>query len=143
MSKHFDFEYEPPADEEAPVPVTFTVFGEGYTCVPVWPAGVVFDVIGASPALGGKRLDTASELQLLGRFYDSVLEPESHERFEEAMHRPKNPITIPMAIRLYHQMIEAYSLHPTGGSSESSDGPETTGPSSTDEPPAPEPDGTP
>lgn len=123
---HREFEAAHRNDDD---PITFSVDGEKFTCVPVlsWTAlaGLVKTASEKDPA--GMALQ-------IGPFFDSVLVDEDVERFQKILGRKTNAVDIGLLTNIIQWLTEVYTGRPTSPPSDSDGGRLTDG-----EPSKPEP----
>lgn len=127
-------------------PIRFKIDDDVFEAVPSVGADVMRDVIGMTDAIKVTALDQATATpEQLGeaastvkthtaralQFLDTVLLPESAQRFGERMRSIENPITLEQAFQVWTWLIGQYGGRPTVPSSPSANGHGGTGTSST------------
>lgn len=110
-------------------PLTFSINGEQFSARPAIPGSLL---LGFAARSDGSDPAAASAAVL--EFFDRALLPESLERFKTRVDDPEEVIEMEDLSDIIAYLVEAYSARPTEGSSTSSPGPSTSGPSSTVEP---------
>jgi hypothetical protein len=126
---HRDFDAARAERERTVDPVTFTLGGEDFSCVLAPSVGDAFDLADApepeTSLIGSCRAITA--------FVDKILVPKDRPRFKNLIRKmdtPHGPINALDLVELGSWLGEEFSGRPTGPSTESSGGRETTGESS-------------
>jgi hypothetical protein len=113
--------------ESAPTdPVTFSLNNQTFSARPaIQGAFLLHFVTQADSDSGGQAAEA------LMNFYQRVLLPESWERFEKLINDPDTIVSIEQLSEIVGWLVSEYTKRPTTGSSSSSPGPLTVGPTST------------
>lgn len=97
-------------------PKRFRVDGDVFECAAVLPAGASRDLVSIAGA------DLHTQVTLLGSFLDSVMLPDSAERFARRMRDPLHPITDDQVGDVIVWLIKEYGKRPTTPSPSSASG---------------------
>lgn len=108
-------------------PIQFRVGTEVFTALPTIP-------LARMSQLSKLRMEGESNSLVEGitRVFNSILEPESYERFVLGLNSSENPIGITHVTQILPWLMEQYGLRPTEESSGSADSLTETGENSTD-----------
>jgi hypothetical protein len=112
--------------DAAEKPLRFRVDDDVFECTAEMNAGAQFILAQMSSG------DEMEQMQRLGELLDSVLLPESAERFLRRMRDTVNPITTEQFVDIFAWLMEVYTRRPLLVSFGSANGQESTGTSSTD-----------
>jgi hypothetical protein len=129
-SRHKDFGSEAVPSE----PISFTVNGETFTAVPAIQGAFLLHFVNQAGATDGVHAAEA-----IMEFYSRVLLPESLERFNAMCSSTDKIVSMTTLSEIVGWLVEEYTKRPTQGSSSSSTGLSTGGPTSTQLPFAPAP----
>lgn len=112
---------------ETTEPIQFRVGKEVFTALPTIPLGRMSE-------LSKLRMEGESGNLVDGitRVFNSILEPESYERFVHGLNSNENPIGITHVTQILPWLMEQYGLRPTEESNGSADSLTETGENSTD-----------
>lgn len=114
--------------EEPTTPLDFTIGKDTFYATPVAPGGVLADLADVEDA--DNNLD---KMKVVMGFFDKVLHPDSATLFATRLRDPGNPISLPVAMEVFTDLIEEYTdgVRPTVPQPVSRAGSGETGPSST------------
>jgi len=113
--------------------VTFRIGSDIFEAAKECPTGVLLSMASIAAEEGGNAVAGTMD------FLDSVMLPESRERFAVRMRDAQNPISLGVVTELVQWLVEIYTGRPTVPPSPSPAGPSTTSPSSTASSPPTEP----
>jgi len=99
----------------------FRVGAEEFDALPTLPIPVMQELIRASTGLRGKDLGAEALDQVLGIF-DSILVPESAQRFKARIASVTDPVDLTQVMDIMTWLMELYGKRPTQQSPESSSG---------------------
>jgi hypothetical protein len=109
--------------------VTFTLNGESYEAAADAPGGALLDIAAQA---GDETANDGARAMAIATFLDSVLLPDSAERFADRFRDPLNPITLEQAVEVLQWLVgEVYVGRPTATRSPSANGRSRTGRPST------------
>jgi len=117
--------------------VTFRIGTDIFEAAKECPAGILLSMASMAQEEGGNAVAGTMD------FLDSVMLPESRERFAARMRDPQNPISLKVVTELVQWLVEVYTGRPTAQPSPSPAGPSATSPSSTEPSPPTEPTSSP
>lgn len=104
-------------DPNAPTtPKRFSCDGEVFECAPVLPAGATRDLAKLAKATSNEQVI------LFGDFLDTIMLPDSAQRFAKRLRDTENPITDKQVSRVVMHLIRAYGHRPTTPASSSQNG---------------------
>lgn len=94
--------------------VKFKLYGEEFNCRKAIQGKVLLEVAGS---FDGENVTNANDV--IEQFFEAVLEPESHERFNALLHDPDKIVTVEELGEITGWLVEQYSGRPTQESSDS------------------------
>lgn len=94
--------------------IKFKLYNEEFTCYRAIQGKILLEVAG-----GFDGENTANANDVIEKFFKSVLEPESYERFNALIHDPERIVPVEDLGEITGWLVEQYSERPTQGSSDS------------------------
>lgn len=111
-------------------PISFTLAGQTFTCLPVIPVGAALDLEEAPEV----DEDEARAARALARFIDSALIDDDRERFAETLRQREDPVDGTALFDIAVWLAGEYAARPTSPFTGSSGGRPSNGQSSSSEP---------
>lgn len=124
MARHKDFSGGTNIDEFEPL--TFTLNGEKFTCVPAIQGSVILEFVANADGDSG-----GSAAKALYKFFEDCMEPEEYQRFDALLRNPKVIIDMSLIGEIASWLVEEYTNRPTKQPESSSSGLTTSGLTST------------
>lgn len=90
-------------------PVTFKLHGEEFTCHANIPGKVLLDIVANS----GDDTNPAASAQIVSKFFNIVLLPESFERFDALSRDNDRIVTVETLSEIITWLMEEYTNRPT------------------------------
>ena len=91
-------------------PVTFMLHGESFDCRPELQGKVLLDLVAQS-----NGADPAAAAQVITDFFQSVLMPDSHERFSALLKDPDKIVSVETLGNISSWLTEVYTSRPSEG----------------------------
>ena len=115
----------------SPEPIIFKMEGDEFHALPDIPLDLLIEL--AEFATIGEEQGRAAQIEKMKDFFDGILDEDSAGRLRERMKKgAAQPIGKRLLVDVMPWLMEVYGLRPTQPSSESADGSDDTGISSTD-----------
>ena len=89
-------------------PISFKLWGQEFHCVPVIQGKILLDIVADSSSE-----DVAKSSQVMTKFFDAVLKPESKEAFYSLLNDAEKITTIETLGEIVAWLMEEYSNRPT------------------------------
>lgn len=106
-------------------PLRFTIDGDTFECAPVLPAAGTRLLLALAETVEGSA--GSAQIAMIGDFLDTVMLPESAERFAARMKDPARPIDDDQIGDVLKWLVERYGQRPTVPPTPSDGGRPTTG----------------
>lgn len=114
MSRFKDFGSNNLEDVE---PLSFKLHGEDFHCIKQVQGKVLMEIVSMA-----QESDTTVSVELIEKFFGSVLVDESYERFEALLHDKDRIVTVETLGEITGWLIEQYTSRPTQRPEDSSSG---------------------
>jgi len=98
-------------------PLSFKIQGEDFECIKQVQGKVLMEIVSMS-----QDADSSVSLELIEKFFSSVLLDESYARFEELLHDKDKIVSVETLGEITGWLIEQYTERPTQRSEDSSAG---------------------
>lgn len=89
--------------------ISFKLFDEEFTCRPALPGKVILDLAASS----ADQENPGEAAKVVSKFFNTVLVPESSERFETLINDPDRVVTVEKLTEIVSWLVEQYTERPT------------------------------
>lgn len=127
MARHKDFSGGTKIEDFEPL--TFSLNGETFTCVPAIQGTVLLEFVAAADSQDGGAAATA-----LYQFFKDCMSASEYERFDRVLKNPEVIIDMETIGEIAGWLVEEYTQRPTRQPATSASGQLTSGPTSTEPP---------
>lgn len=112
-----------------PVPVTFDIDGEEFTCKPSLTGAVLWNYEELLVSTAGSP---GKQAEAIFSFFEEIMDASEYERFRKYVDDPERNVPAPLLGQIWLDLLEQYAGRPTERSSGSPRGPRKTRASSTE-----------